>query len=39
MNFKVFAVLVAFVLAMCAASPVVEPQKGKIGKYTIELQQ
>lgn len=36
MNFKVFAVMIAFVLAMCAASPVVEPQQAEIGMNSME---
>lgn len=39
MNFKVFAVLIAFVLAMCAALPVEEPQQEFIGKNSVKNNQ
>lgn len=32
MNFKLFAILIAFVLAACVASPIEKPQQEEIGK-------
>lgn len=36
MNFKVIAVLVAFVVVVCAASPASEPQQEEIGKHLMK---
>lgn len=36
MNFKVFAVLIAFALAVCVASPIEKPQQAEIGTKLIK---